>query len=697
MGDSSLLGYLSNNFNIKYTKEQEKAVVHKEGNLLLLAAPGSGKTTVVVGRIGNLIHNNVNPESILALTFSKASAIDMDKRYTNLFGSMNMGKPRFSTIHSFANTILNEYAVKNNIGFTFIDEEKGSLNKHKLIKQCCFNLNKEYVQEDKLEDIIKNIGYVKNIMLSEKEIKNLKTGIKDFYNIYIAYESIKKENKYIDYDDMLTYAFNILKKDKTILKKYRERYKYIICDEAQDTSRIQHGIIWLLAKGKNNVFFVADDDQSIYGFRGSYPSMLKKFGSIYEKSSILYMERNFRSSEKIVTLTNKFIKANKERYDKNIYTKNPLGEDVKVQTFEKEEESLDYIINNISENKNDSIGILYRNNISAIPLVNKLVNFNMPFYIRDNKMGFFKHWILSDIKYFFNLSNNENDIEALEKIYFKTNSYISKNMIEYLKKNYNKDESVFTILLRYPLIEDYNRRSIINFMNSIKSLKNKKPYIALDYIENEMMYLDYLNKSYSKEDSYKNLNEIFGILKTLSRDLESIQELFQTIEYIKSKIAESSFNKNKSNITLSTIHSSKGLEYDKVYIIDAIEGIIPSYESIEEEKKGYSKLMEEERRLFYVAMTRAKNFLAIVSTKEKNDKRLSKSRFILEVNNILNPSEKNTVDYGIKIGDNVIHKAFGSGVVLNIEDDSIEINFSKLGIKKLLLSVCINGGILSLK
>lgn len=697
MGDSSLLGYLSNNFNIKYTKEQEKAVVHKEGNLLLLAAPGSGKTTVVVGRIGNLIHNNVNPESILALTFSKASAIDMDKRYTNLFGSMNMGKPRFSTIHSFANTILNEYAVKNNIGFTFIDEEKGSLNKHKLIKQCCFNLNKEYVQEDKLEDIIKNIGYVKNMMLSEKEIKNLKTGIKDFYNIYIAYESIKKENKYIDYDDMLTYAFNILKKDKTILKKYRERYKYIICDEAQDTSRIQHGIIWLLAKGKNNVFFVADDDQSIYGFRGSYPSMLKKFGSIYEKSSILYMERNFRSSEKIVTLTNKFIKANKERYDKNIYTKNPLGEDVKVQTFEKEEESLDYIINNISENKNDSIGILYRNNISAIPLVNKLVNFNMPFYIRDNKMGFFKHWILSDIKYFFNLSNNENDIEALEKIYFKTNSYISKNMIEYLRKNYNKDESVFTILLRYPLIEDYNRRSIINFMNSIKSLKNKKPYIALDYIENEMMYLDYLNKSYSKEDSYKNLNEIFGILKTLSRDLESIQELFQTIEYIKSKIAESSFNKNKSNITLSTIHSSKGLEYDKVYIIDAIEGIIPSYESIEEEKKGYSKLMEEERRLFYVAMTRAKNFLAIVSTKEKNDKRLSKSRFILEVNNILNPSEKNTVDYGIKIGDNVIHKAFGSGVVLNIEDDSIEINFSKLGIKKLLLSVCINGGILSLK
>ena len=697
MGDSSLLGYLSNNFNIKYTKEQEKAVVHKEGNLLLLAAPGSGKTTVVVGRIGNLIHNNVNPESILALTFSKASAIDMDKRYTNLFGSMNMGKPRFSTIHSFANTILNEYAVKNNIGFTFIDEEKGSLNKHKLIKQCCFNLNKEYVQEDKLEDIIKNIGYVKNMMLSEKEIKNLKTGIKDFYNIYIAYESIKKENKYIDYDDMLTYAFNILKKDKTILKKYRERYKYIICDEAQDTSRIQHGIIWLLAKGKNNVFFVADDDQSIYGFRGSYPSMLKKFGSIYEKSSILYMERNFRSSEKIVTLTNKFIKANKERYDKNIYTKNPLGEDVKVQTFEKEEESLDYIINNISENKNDSIGILYRNNISAIPLVNKLVNFNMPFYIRDNKMGFFKHWILSDIKYFFNLSNNENDIEALEKIYFKTNSYISKNMIEYLKKNYNKDESVFTILLRYPLIEDYNRRSIINFMNSIKSLKNKKPYIALDYIENEMMYLDYLNKSYSKEDSYKNLNEIFDILKTLSRDLESIQELFQTIEYIKSKIAESSFNKNKSNITLSTIHSSKGLEYDKVYIIDAIEGIIPSYESIEEEKKGNSKLMEEERRLFYVAMTRAKNFLAIVSTKKKNDKRLSKSRFILEVNNILNPSEKNTVDYGIKIGDNVIHKAFGSGVVLNIEDDSIEINFSKLGIKKLLLSVCINGGILSLK
>lgn len=692
--ERELLDYLSRKHNINYTKDQEKALLHENSNLLLLAAPGSGKTTVVVGRIGSLIINkNVNPESILALTFSRASARDMENRFIKLFGNLIKEKPRFSTIHSFSMMIINEYSLKKNIKFKLIEDNKSNINKQNIIKQCYKNINNDYLPEDKLEDLLSSIGYVKNMMLKEDEIKELKTGVKGFSQIYKEYEDIKRKYKYIDYDDMLTYGLSILNSDEEILNKYREKFEYIICDEAQDTSKVQHAIIWLLGKGKNTMFFVADDDQCIYRFRGSYPSILKQFNKIYSNTKELYLERNFRSSKNIVSLTNKFIKSNKDRYDKNIYTEKGIGENVEIVKLNNEFDELEFIVNEIQDSSG-SIGILYRNNISAIPIVNKLNAHNMSFFIRDNKMGFFKHWILEDFKAFFILSSDETNLDAFERIYYKTDNYISRSMIEYLRKNYIKDESVFSQLLKCPFIEPYNEKSLINFKYSLKNIKEKSPYFAIDYILNDMKYLDYLNSSKDEDNKHSNLKDITSILKTISVDAKNFTDVFNIIEDIKLSIDKAKFN-SKSNITLTTIHSAKGLEYDRVYIIDACEGVFPSFESIDEEKKGNTSLIEEERRLFYVAMTRAKKTLKIIGTREKNSKALCTSRFIKEVNGILFPYKKRESSNEISIGDAVIHRAFGRGTVMYIEEDSIEINFLKLGQKKLLLSVCLEGGILT--
>lgn len=698
------LNYLDENYNIKYTNQQKEALLYTKGNILLLAAPGSGKTTVVIGKIANLVINhNVNPESIMAITFSRASAKDMEERFNKLFSDKINKKPRFSTIHSFSMTLINEYAMKNRIRFTVI-EDNGPNNKRNILRNCYREVNNEFLTEDKVEDLLTGISYVKNMMLNEGEIKKIKTGIKNFPEVYNKYEEIKRNNKYIDYDDMLTFAYNILKQDKDILSKYQNKYQYIICDEAQDTSKVQHCIIWLLGKNKDTVFFVADDDQSIYGFRGSYPEILKQFSKLYKDTKILYMERNFRSTKNIVELTNNFIKTNRNRYDKNIYTENQVGEEVEIVRFDTEDKELAYIIEEIQDVKEETIGILYRNNISSVTIVNKLIELDIPFYIRDTKINFFKHWILDDIKAFVNLSNDETSFRDLERIYFKTDSYISRKMIDYLRENYKFDISVYEQLLRCPFIELYNQKSIIRLKENIDLIKSKTPYEAIDYIENNMNYLDYLSKSREDECSKTSLKDILEILKEISKGLISFEQLFNKVKSIEEEIEKSRFNKYKSNITLSTIHSSKGLEYDRVYMINLVEGVIPSFESIEEEKKGYENLIEEERRLFYVGMTRARKTLKLINTKEKSSKKVYASRFISEVYKILNPVIKESAytslqeyDYNVNIGDYITHKAFGKGIVVDLEGDTIEINFSKLGVKKLLLKTCLENRILVLE
>ncbi|MEF9951669.1 MAG: ATP-dependent helicase [Clostridium sp.] len=697
LSDKEFYDYLSSQFNIKYTNRQREALSYNSGHLLLLAAPGSGKTTVVVGRVGYLIlTQNINPKSILALTFSRMASKDMNERFNKLFKPLINQNVSFSTIHSFSMKILNTYASKNNVVFNFLEEEGGYFNKRTILKKCYLKANSSYPQEDKLEELVSLIGYAKNMMYKEDEIKKLDSRIKNFTQIYREYEEIKKEKHLIDYDDMLIYALNILQKDSEILSNIKNTYKYIICDEAQDTSRLQHAILYQIKS--DNMLFVADDDQSIYGFRGSYPYVLENFEKIYINSKVSYIERNFRSGKEIVELSNNLIKNNKKRYDKNIYTENKFKSNIEIVSNINEIDEAKDIVNLLKSLDGESTGILYRNNISAVNIINELEKNSIDYYIRDRSIGIFTHWILDDIKAFFKLAANESDLESFERVYYKTDSYISKDMLAYIKENYVKDKSVFDILLAAGFLEPYQEKSIISFRKGLKIILNKKIYFALDFLERDMRYLDYLRINKDGDTDKNTIKDMFMVIKNIARDLDTLEDLLSRLSYLKEILESKNKSRSNHNIVLSTIHSSKGLEYDNVILIDLVEGVIPSYESIESEKSGNNSLIEEERRLYYVGITRARYKLYLMKLEEKGEKPVYQSRFLGETRNILLPpcegNLKEGLSYDISVGDSIYHKAFGEGQVLLIKEDLVEIRFNKLGIKKLLLSVCLDSGVL---
>ncbi len=302
--------YLNDRYNIDLNEQQQKAVLNIEGPILLLSVPGGGKTTVIVSRCANMILNhNIDPENMLTLTFSKASAIDMGQRFKKIFGDEIKNNVNFSTIHSFCYSVLRTYANKRCVSFpTIIEDEKAPLSKNQLLKKFYFEFNEEYISDDKLEELSNAICYIKNMMLTIEEINESDIDIKNIIEIYKSYEEYKRINNYIDFDDMLSITLKLFKKNNELLNYYRRKYTYINIDESQDTSYLQHEIIKILVSPRNNIFMVGDEDQSIYTFRAAFPKALLNFKETYPKAQIFLMERNYRSTKSIVNAANLFIK-----------------------------------------------------------------------------------------------------------------------------------------------------------------------------------------------------------------------------------------------------------------------------------------------------------------------------------------------------------------------------------------------------
>ena len=617
------------------SKEQQKAINHINGPALVLAVPGAGKTTVLIHRTGNLILNyGISPENILSITFSRASAMDMKSRFNKVYGDISNIPVHFSTIHSFSFGLIREYAYRNRISYTLIEDGKKELNKYNILKRIYYSINKDYINDEKLENLINSIGYIKNMQISpEKFVKKFDANIKNFVDIYKAYEEYKKNHNLIDFDDMLTIALEILNKDSYLLNKYRNRYKYIQVDEGQDTSKIQIEIIKILSSPKNNLFIVADDDQSIYGFRGAYPKGLLDFNSTYKNSKVYYMEENYRSSKNIVSICNKFIKQNTLRYDKNISTKNQFIEPVNIIKVNNLVEQYEFLINELKrkENYQDS-AILYRNNISAIGLIEYLERNNIPFYMKDMKINFFNHWIIGDLFAFFSLANDVRDIYSFERIYYKMKGFISKKQLYYIK-TMNSNSSVFDRLLNLPGLNEFYRKNILDLKLCFKKLSKMKPYDGIAFIEKELEYKDYLRESCIKLGStLDSLETILYYLKIIASNVEDLKEFKGRLKYLEYLSLQS--KNNKSGITLSTIHSAKGLEFEIVYIVDLVEGDFPNTTSIDEFNHGNIEILEEERRLFYVGMTRAKESLNLITISNKNNKKVQNSRFLSEIENL---------------------------------------------------------------
>lgn len=613
------------------SKEQEKAINHVEGPALILAVPGAGKTTVLIHRTVNLILNHkISPERVLSITFSKASAKDMKKRFNDLFSEVSSIPISFSTIHSFCFNLIREYAYINKIRYTLIEGNKTNINKYNLIKEIYLEINREHITEEKLESLLNHIGYIKNMMISvDKFVKEKKPNIDNLNLIFNTYEKYKRDNNLIDFDDMLSLTFEILSNNKYILNKYKNKYDYIQVDEGQDTSKIQLEIIKLLAYPKNNLFIVADDDQSIYGFRGAYPKGLLNFNKIFPNGKLFFMEENYRSSKNIVSVCNRFIKKNTLRYNKSICTENKFIEPINIVKVNSIVEQYKYIIDDLKDRQLNRCVILYRNNLSSIGLIDYLEKNKIPFYMRDIKVKFFNHWLIQDIVNFMMFSKNTNNMSIYENIYYKKKGFISKKQINYAKTlNYNL--SVFNRIMDFPGLPGYYKSTLRELTLDFKKLSKMNPERAIDFIEYNLEYEKYLKENSMKFGyTYDVLKTTLYYLKLIARNTENLDELIHRLKYLQSLCGDS--QSSKDGITLSTVHSAKGLEFDRVYMIDLVDGSFPSSSSIEDFEKGKYDLLEEERRLFYVGMSRAKHHLSLVTINNIGDKIVDTSRFISDL------------------------------------------------------------------
>lgn len=610
------------------TKSQEAASMHKDGPALVLAVPGAGKTTVLLQRIDNLVNiHGVNPKNILSITFSKAQAMDMEKRFKNKYPS----NAHFATIHAFAYDIIRAYAKENKRQIDLI-EGKAGFNKYGLIKRLYYSLNSTFIKDDTLEEFFTAYSFIKNSMISPTTyMEDYKPKIKNFKNLICQYESFKKERHLIDFDDMLTLALEILEREEKILRRIRNRFKYIQVDEAQDTSKIQIQIIRKIAQPLDNLFIVADDDQSIYGFRGASPKDLLAFPKAYPQAQVFFMEENFRSYEDITGTANIFIKKNKNRYNKTIISTKGKKEPVKVITCNNIKAQYDYLVDRIREDLDQAktVGVLYRNNISGLGLMDSLKEADLPYFNRDHSKAYLAHFVIEDMVNILKLAHDPSDVGLYEQVYYKLNAYLKKSYLPYLR-NLPGSMTVFDGLLDIPGLKDYQKEKIIDLAYDFRTVKELDLPKAISYIEKQIGYGTYLeDKTKKSGNEGYSPDLVLESLKYISRGLTSPYDLEEKLLLIRNEQSQMG-----QPLSLTTVHSSKGLEFDRVYLIDLVEGEFPSHKSQELSPKGRAEALEEERRLFYVAMTRAREGLSLFTLKFRNHKRVSPSSFFMDIKNI---------------------------------------------------------------
>lgn len=651
--------YLKQVNGIELNEQQRQAASFDYGNALVLSTAGSGKTTVIIARAGRLLYENKCNRKILTITFSKMAANDMKNRFQKYFREQYRNNTEFSTIHSFSYKIVRNFFNSKGIKFEILKNNYQVLGD--ILKSNYSQSYFSYVSDEEIEALSSAIGFVKNMMIDPKKYKDFGIEIKEFDKLFEKYSIYKSQNKFIDFDDMLVYAYKILLKSKHYRDSVKNTYQYVQIDEMQDTSKIQHEIIKLISN--DNLFMVGDDDQAIYSFRGSYPDFMLEFKNIYGDSNIFYLDNNFRSDRNIVESAKSFIEKNKSRFQKSICTDNPKENPINLKRVANRKEQSKLIINEILQCNDGTVGILYRYNMSAMILANSLYENNIGFYIKEDKTKFFNSFVLNDVVAFLNLALNPKDRESFSRIYYKSYTYFTKGMCQMVLSSSREDLSVFDILDNCSDFDYYVYDRIIQFKTDINYLNKLKPNDAVKFIKMDLEYMGYLERM--QEDGRNNLSNalhILEIIEEIGSYCNNIKEFIDKIYSLQDVIKKSSESKNE-RVTLSTIHGAKGLEYDYVYMIDNLDGEFPS------DIKGmstevYQKILEEERRVFYVGMTRAKRILNITVPGVPS----------LFVNELMQLNKKD-IDYNLKIGQRVKHNKFGVGVIVEVEKETLYIKF----------------------
>lgn len=663
----SIPDYLYQNYGIKLHKQQKEALDAVSGPVLLLAVPGAGKTTVMVARIAHMIANcGIAPEEILTITFSKAGAADMKQRYEHLFSPFSWTVPQFSTIHSFCYRVLRSYCRLTGGQLPeLLENLSGAEGRSAILRDLYRTINRDFLSEDLEEELLSHLSLIKNSMLTQEEVKELECDIPRLWELYEGYNAVKRQRNLMDFDDMLGYAYTALRKFPQLLDSYRQKYPYLCVDEAQDTSRLQHEIIRLLAAPRNNLFMVGDEDQSIYRFRGAHPQTLLDFPKLYPGAKILKMEENFRSSKHIVDRAAIFIAQNQNRYEKTMRTAASAG--LPIETPQLHDMSEEYqLVAKIARETDGSCAVIYRNNFSAIPLVDLLQRQGIDFYIRDQKSSFRNHAVVSDILNFFALSKDSSDLKAFSRIFYKTNAFLKRSLLQDMDTSpLAAGESWFDRISEKSDREYSSSRAHIVDL-TIRGLYQMKPQRALDVIIESLGYRDYME--YSFGGSFVNQLQKLTALRHLAGRCQSVERLLDRLEELDSLISEHSQNKACS-LTLTTAHASKGLEFDTVILLDAVDDIFPAHSAIDKEKQDQHDDIEEEARLFYVACTRARKRLIIPRSNFSSDQPVEPSRFIDRLLHDPIKAVSGTGGSGLFPGMKILHPSFGEGQVMSLDRD----------------------------
>lgn len=598
-------------YHISLNKQQERAVLSVDGAVLLLAVPGSGKTTVLIDRIGHMVLNrHIDPKSILALTYGKAATEEMRARFSERFGAQIGDQIDFRTINSISLEIYIKYC---NTKSCKRYRQDTNARKHILLNTCKkFNSSNDndYVSENDIQILEQAIGQIKNRMLSEEEIAGFEKEIPNLRRKYDYYQKALADQKLMDFDDQMIFALEILRKDRNTLAYWRKKYQYICVDEAQDTSKIQHEIIKLLAKG-NHIFMVGDEDQSIYGFRGAYPRALLNFRYEYKNPYILRMEQNYRSTTPIVDLAQQFISKNKGRYNKTMVSARGEGKDVEVLSCGSREEQYAQLLQ-ASRNRLDATAFLFRDNESAVVLVDLFLRNGIDYRMKKPQMNFFSLRTTRDIVAYLRLTIDEYDTEALCQVCNHGILFMRKQQLQYAIQNCkSRNITVFAALKeQMEYVKNEHKSRADNFQAFIKELSKQTPTDAIQTI---------LTCGYAKYLSERDFGSgAINTLQMLAKQEQSIPSFLHRLQVLEKAIQKDTDGMSKNPVTLSTIHSSKGLEYDTVYMVDVYDGKFPasSPNPYSQAKDNYDG-EQEERRLFYVGITRAANRLVLFDIKDR--------------------------------------------------------------------------------
>lgn len=610
---------------MKKNSAQEKAILHNQGPMMLLAGPGSGKTTTMTKRVKALLeHYQVNPARILVVTFTKAAAREMKERFEKLCQesgiTQNYKQVTFGTFHGvFYGILRHAYGLT---GKNIISEER----RYDMLRELVYRQKIEVEDEKEFfEGLVQEISEVKNsrIPLEHYYSKNCPDEV--FRSLYTSYVTTCRQSRLLDFDDMLLYCYDLLTQRQDILAGWQKKFQYILVDEFQDINKLQYDIVKMLAAPENNLFIVGDDDQSIYAFRGAKPEIMMNFPKDFPSVQTELLSVNYRSTKEIVDAAGRVIAWNKRRFQKKIQTENEQGKPLVVKSFQNGKEEELYLKDCLVKAHEqgcpyEEMAVLYRTNSGARFLVELLMEYQIPFQMRDVVPNLYEHWIARNFISYMKLAMGDRSRKEFLQVMNRPNRYISRDALE-------ESQVSFEALRWHYEDKEWMLDRIDKFEEDLNLLKNMTPYGAVNYIRHGIGYEEYL-KTYAMFRKLK-LEDLYEVLEELADSAKGYQtfgEWFIHIEEYTRKLKEQARTRisEKKGVVISTLHSVKGLEFDKVFLMDVNEGVMPYKKALTESD------LEEERRLFYVGMTRARKELYLFYVKECHEKQLEPSRFLTE-------------------------------------------------------------------